>query len=168
MVGHRPLHMTLTSLSFSRDGATLVGSGRLVPPSAATATTPAPSTAGKAVVALWQAARPGAPAPPLAALNGGYALVAQSTTSADVRVLRVAPTHDNVVVSCGRNQVRVWRRKDAALRSSPVDLAAFHDPAATFTAVAFPALLPGNRSVVCVVIGLLDHFLRLPPSHLTS
>ncbi len=70
--------------------------------------------------------------------------------AADIRSIRVAPTHDNVVVSSGRNSIRVWRLKDGSLRSSPVDLASFRDPADIFTTVCFPAPPAGSRQVMFV------------------
>lgn len=43
----------------------------------------------------------------------------------------------NRMLSCGRDNVRVWRVRHGALRSSPVNLARHHDDAVVFTALAF-------------------------------
>jgi hypothetical protein len=33
----------------------------------------------------------------------------------EVDVARIAPTHDNIIVTCGRNNIRIWRVKNSLL-----------------------------------------------------
>ena len=39
--------------------------------------------------------------------------IAPSPLDSSVQVVRVAPNHDNIILTCGRNNIRVWRLKDS-------------------------------------------------------
>ena len=55
-------------------------------------------------------------------------VLAEARADASVEVMRVSPADEHRFVSCGRDNIRLWRIKDGAFRSCPVSLLG-HTPA---------------------------------------
>ncbi|POI33813.1 hypothetical protein CIB84_002434, partial [Bambusicola thoracicus] len=101
------------SLSFSYSGAVLCGVGK--------------DGHGKTMVVVWNTAQ---------VTRGGEVLVlARAHTDVDIQTLKIASFDDTRMVSCGRDSVRLWRVRNGALRSCPVNLGEYH--ALEFTDLAF-------------------------------
>eukprot|EP00731_Ephydatia_muelleri_P028595 Em0020g239a len=109
----------LFCLSFSHSGGILCGVGK--------------DSHGKSLVVIWDTSQ---------ALRGMAVLVlAKSHTEVGIERLRISPFDDSRMVSCGWDNVRLWRIKDGSLRSCPVNLEGHHQ--LHFTDAAFE---PGCHS----------------------
>ncbi|XP_071880118.1 WD repeat-containing protein 90 isoform X2 [Anas platyrhynchos] len=107
-------HMqVLLSLSFSYSGAVLCGVGK--------------DGHGKTVVVVWNTAQ--------VTCGGDVVVLAKAHTGVDIQTLKIAFFDDTRMVSCGRDNVRLWRVRSGALRSCPVNLGEYH--ALEFTDLAF-------------------------------
>uniref|UniRef100_A0A669Q4A9 WD repeat domain 90 n=1 Tax=Phasianus colchicus TaxID=9054 RepID=A0A669Q4A9_PHACC len=113
------------SLSFSHSGAVLCGVGK--------------DRHGKTMVVVWNTAQ---------VTRGGEVLVlAKAHTDVDIQTLKIAFFDDTRMVSCGRDSVRLWRVRNGALRSCPVNLGEYH--ALEFTDLAFEEGHSAARDFVC-------------------
>ncbi|KGL85799.1 WD repeat-containing protein 90, partial [Charadrius vociferus] len=104
---------SLLSLSFSYSGAVLCGVGK--------------DGHGKTMVVVWNVAQ--------VTRGGEVALLAKAHTDVDIQALKIAFFDDTRMVSCGRDNVRLWRVRSGALRSCPVSLGEYHS--LEFTDLAF-------------------------------
>ncbi|KAM6407489.1 WD repeat-containing protein 90 [Rhynochetos jubatus] len=104
---------SLLSLSFSHSGAILCGVGK--------------DGHGKTMVVVWNAAQ--------VTRGGEVAMLAKAHTDVDIQALKIAFFDDTRMVSCGRDNVRLWRVRNGALRSCPVSLGEYHS--LEFTDLAF-------------------------------
>ncbi|XP_076207547.1 WD repeat-containing protein 90 isoform X3 [Aptenodytes patagonicus] len=104
---------SLLSLSFSYSGAVLCGVGK--------------DGHGKTMVVVWNAAQ--------VTRGGEVAVLAKAHTDVDIQALKIAFFDDTRMVSCGRDNVRLWRVRSGALRSCPVNLGEYHS--LEFTDLAF-------------------------------
>ncbi|XP_067407333.1 WD repeat-containing protein 90 isoform X2 [Emydura macquarii macquarii] len=104
---------SVSSLSLSYSGAVLCGIGK--------------DGHGKTMVVVWNTAQVN---------HGGEVVVlAKAHTDVDIQTLKIAFFDDTRMVSCGRDNVRLWRVRSGALRSCPVNLGEYHS--LEFTDLAF-------------------------------
>ncbi|XP_039934861.1 WD repeat-containing protein 90 isoform X5 [Hirundo rustica] len=104
---------SLVSLSFSHSGAVLCGVGEDVH--------------SKTMVVVWSTAQ--------VTHGGGVTVLAKAHTDVDIRAMKIAFFDDTRMVSCGRDNIRLWRVRSGALRSCPVALGEYHS--LDFTDLAF-------------------------------
>ncbi|KFQ55786.1 WD repeat-containing protein 90, partial [Nestor notabilis] len=104
---------SLLSLSFSYSGAVLCGVGKDVH--------------GKTMVVVWNTAQ--------VTRGGEVAMLAKAHTDVDIQALKITSFDDTRMVSCGWDNIRLWRVRSGALRSCPVDLGEYHS--LEFTGLAF-------------------------------
>ncbi|XP_036937578.1 WD repeat-containing protein 90 isoform X2 [Acanthopagrus latus] len=67
--------------------------------------------------------------------GGEVTILAKAHTDVDIHTMKVAFFDDTRIVSCGRDNVRLWRVRNGTLRSCPVNLGEYHS--VDFTDVAF-------------------------------
>ncbi|KAF3853462.1 hypothetical protein F7725_014150, partial [Dissostichus mawsoni] len=67
--------------------------------------------------------------------GGEVSIIAKAHTDVDIHTMKVAFFDDTRMVSCGRDNIRLWRVRNGTLRSCPVNLAEYHS--LDFTDVAF-------------------------------
>ncbi|XP_048351372.1 WD repeat-containing protein 90 [Sphaerodactylus townsendi] len=91
---------SVSCLSFSYNGNILCGTGK--------------DGHGKTVVVVWNTAQ--------VSRGGEVELLAKAHTDVDIQTLKIAFFDDTRMVSCGRDNVRLWRVRSGALRSCPVNL----------------------------------------------
>ncbi|XP_016518793.1 WD repeat-containing protein 90 isoform X1 [Poecilia formosa] len=104
---------SLSCLSFSSGGGILCGVGK--------------DRHNKTMVVVWNT---------LNAANGGEGtILAKAHTDVDIVTMKVTSFDETRMVSCGRENVRLWRVRNGSLRSCPVYLGEFHS--LDFTDVAF-------------------------------
>uniref|UniRef100_A0A8C8S311 WD repeat-containing protein 90 n=1 Tax=Pelusios castaneus TaxID=367368 RepID=A0A8C8S311_9SAUR len=104
---------SVSSLSLSYSGAVLCGIGK--------------DGHGKTMVVVWNTAQVN---------HGGEVVVlAKAHTDVDIQTLKIAFFDDTRMVSCGRDNVRLWRVRSGVLRSCPVNLGEYHS--LEFTDLAF-------------------------------
>uniref|UniRef100_A0A8C3NHU3 WD repeat-containing protein 90 n=1 Tax=Geospiza parvula TaxID=87175 RepID=A0A8C3NHU3_GEOPR len=119
----------LVSLSFSHSGAVLCGVGKDVH--------------SKTMVVVWNTAQ--------VTRGGGVTVLARAHTDVDIQAMKIPFFDDTRMVSCGRDNIRLWRVRSGALRSCPVPLGDYH--ALEFTDLAFeegPQQEPEDRALfVC-------------------
>uniref|UniRef100_A0A4W5QC57 WD repeat-containing protein 90 n=1 Tax=Hucho hucho TaxID=62062 RepID=A0A4W5QC57_9TELE len=104
---------SLSSLSFSYSGGVLCGVGK--------------DGHSKTMVVVWNTLR--------VTKGGEVSVLAKAHTDVDIQTMKIAFFDDTRMVSCGRDNVRLWRVRSGALRSCPVNLGEYH--ALDFTDVAF-------------------------------
>ncbi|XP_075890586.1 WD repeat-containing protein 90 [Nelusetta ayraudi] len=104
---------SVTSLSFSHSGGTLCGVGK--------------DSNRKTMVVVWNTQN--------VSRDGDVSVLAKVHTDVDVSTMKVACFDDTRMVSCGRNNIRLWRVRNGLLRSCSVDLGEYHS--LDFTDVAF-------------------------------
>uniref|UniRef100_A0A8C7HKE2 WD repeat-containing protein 90 n=1 Tax=Oncorhynchus kisutch TaxID=8019 RepID=A0A8C7HKE2_ONCKI len=104
---------SLSSLSFSYSGGVLCGVGK--------------DGHSKTMVVVWNTLR--------VTKGGEVTVLAKAHTDVDIQTMKIAFFDDTRMVSCGRDNVRLWRVRSGALRSCPVNLGEYH--ALDFTDVAF-------------------------------
>ncbi|XP_042336753.1 WD repeat-containing protein 90 isoform X3 [Sceloporus undulatus] len=91
---------SVSCLSFSYSGSVLCGTGK--------------DKHGKTVVVVWNTVQVN---------HGGEAVVlAKAHTDVDIQTMKIAFFDDTRMVSCGRDNVRLWRVRSGSLRSCPVNL----------------------------------------------
>ncbi|XP_040295640.1 WD repeat-containing protein 90 isoform X1 [Bufo bufo] len=100
-------------LSFSHSGAVLCGVGK--------------DGHGKNMVVVWNTSQ--------ASRGGEVVVLAKAHTDVDIQTMKIAFFDDTRMVSCGRDNVRLWRVRGGALRSCPVNLGEYHN--LEFTDLAF-------------------------------
>ncbi|NXL63252.1 WDR90 protein, partial [Chordeiles acutipennis] len=79
------------------------------------------------LVVVWNAAQ--------VTRGGEVAMLAKAQIDVDIQALKIAFFDDTRMVSCGRDNVRLWRVRSGALRSCPLDLGEYHS--LEFTDLAF-------------------------------
>uniref|UniRef100_A0A673Z2P0 WD repeat-containing protein 90 n=1 Tax=Salmo trutta TaxID=8032 RepID=A0A673Z2P0_SALTR len=104
---------SLSSLSFSYSGGVLCGVGK--------------DGHSKTMVVVWNTLR--------VTKGGEVSVLAKAHTDVDIQTMKIAFFDDTRMVSCGRDNVRLWRVRSGSLRSCPVNLGEYH--ALDFTDVAF-------------------------------
>uniref|UniRef100_A0A8C7RGB2 WD repeat-containing protein 90 n=1 Tax=Oncorhynchus mykiss TaxID=8022 RepID=A0A8C7RGB2_ONCMY len=104
---------SLSSLSFSYSGGVLCGVGK--------------DGHSKTMVVVWNTLR--------VTKGGEVSVLAKAHTDVDIQTMKISFFDDTRMVSCGRDNVRLWRVRSGALRSCPVNLGEYH--ALDFTDVAF-------------------------------
>ncbi|RMC17874.1 hypothetical protein DUI87_05543 [Hirundo rustica rustica] len=67
--------------------------------------------------------------------GGGVTVLAKAHTEVDIQAMKIAFFDDTRMVSCGRDNIRLWRVRSGALRSCPVALGEYHS--LDFTDLAF-------------------------------
>lgn len=91
---------SVTCLSLSYNGGILCSTGK--------------DGHGKTVVMVWNT---------VAVTHGGeVVMLAKAHTDVDIQTLKIAFFDDSRMVSCGKDNVRLWRIRSGALRSCPVNL----------------------------------------------
>ncbi|XP_007499277.1 WD repeat-containing protein 90 isoform X1 [Monodelphis domestica] len=108
-------------LSFSYSGAILCGVGK--------------DRHGKTMVVVWNTAS--------ISHGGEVTVLAKAHTDVDIQALKIAFFDDTRMVSCGRDNIRLWRIRGGTLRSCPVNLGEYH--ALEFTDLAFEEGHVANR-----------------------
>ncbi|KAM3592554.1 uncharacterized protein V6R79_021158 [Siganus canaliculatus] len=111
---------SLSSLSFSYSGGILCGVGK--------------DSHSKTMVVVWNTLN--------VSKGGEVTVLAKTHTDVDIHTMKVAFFDDTRMVSCGRDNIRLWRMRNGMLRSCPVNLGEYHS--ADFTDVAFEE---GNYSL---------------------
>ncbi|KAM9015938.1 WD repeat-containing protein 90 isoform 1-T1 [Ara ararauna] len=104
---------SLLSLSFSYSGAILCGVGK--------------DGHGKTMVVVWNTAQ--------VTQGGEVAVLAKAHTDVDIQALKVTSFDDTRMVSCGWDNIRLWRVRSGVLRSCPVNLGEYRS--LEFTGLAF-------------------------------
>nr|XP_006813552.1 PREDICTED: WD repeat-containing protein 90-like [Saccoglossus kowalevskii] len=103
------------SLSFSHTGGVLCGVGK--------------DGHGKNLVVVWNTSRVNR--------SGEVTVMAKAHTDVDIVRMKIANFDDTRMVSCGRDNVRLWRVRNGSLRSAPINLGEYHT--ADFNDVCFDA-----------------------------
>lgn len=106
---------SLHTLSFSHRGSTLCGVGK--------------DSHGKNMVVIWNTSK--------VMKNREVSVMAKAHSDVDISRMKIASFDDTRMVSCGRDNVRLWRVKEGQLRSAPVNLGEYH--LMEFTDVCFEA-----------------------------
>ncbi|XP_056017616.1 WD repeat-containing protein 90-like isoform X2 [Ostrea edulis] len=106
---------SLHSLSFSHRGSTLCGVGK--------------DSHGKNMVVIWNTSK--------VMKNREVSVMAKAHSDVDISRMKIAGFDDMRMVSCGRDNVRLWRVKEGQLRSAPVNLGEYH--LMEFTDICFEA-----------------------------
>ncbi|XP_056392449.1 WD repeat-containing protein 90 isoform X2 [Hyla sarda] len=104
---------SVSSLSFSHSGSVLCGVGK--------------DGHGKNMVVVWNTSQ--------ASRGGEVVVLAKAHSDVDIQTMKIAFFDDTRMVSCGRDNVRLWRVRSGALRSCPVNLGEYHN--LEFTDLAF-------------------------------
>ncbi|KAM7381807.1 hypothetical protein PAMA_012590 [Pampus argenteus] len=104
---------SLSSLSFSYSGGILCGVGK--------------DSHSKTMVIVWNTLN--------ISKGGEVTTLAKAHTDVDIHTMKVAFFDDTRMVSCGRDNIRLWRVRNGTLRSCPVNLGEYHS--LDFTDVAF-------------------------------
>ncbi|XP_016889554.1 WD repeat-containing protein 90 isoform X2 [Cynoglossus semilaevis] len=110
---------SLSSLSLSHSGSVLCGVGK--------------DKQNKTMVVVWNTQN--------VTKGGEVTTVAKAHTEVDIHTMKIAFFDDTRMVSCGRDNIRLWRVRNGTLRSCPVNLGEYHS--LDFTDVAFEE---GNTS----------------------
>ncbi|XP_068121033.1 WD repeat-containing protein 90-like [Hyperolius riggenbachi] len=108
-------------LSFSHSGSVLCGVGK--------------DGHGKTMVVLWNTSQAGR--------SGEVKVLAKAHTDVDIQTMKIAFFDDTRMVSCGKDNVRLWRVRSGSLRSCPVNLGEYHR--CEFTDLAFEAVHSPER-----------------------
>ncbi|KAM9716313.1 WD repeat-containing protein 90 [Menidia menidia] len=104
---------SLSCLSFSYGGGILCGVGK--------------DSHNKTMVVVWNTRN--------VVKGGTAAILAKAHTDVDISTMKVAFFDDTRMVSCGRDNIRLWRVRNGTLRSCPVNLGEYHSQ--DFTDVSF-------------------------------
>ncbi|XP_053550193.1 WD repeat-containing protein 90 [Bombina bombina] len=104
---------SVSCLSFSHSGSVLCGVGK--------------DGHGKTLVVVWNTSQ--------ANRGGEVTVLAKAHTDVDIQTMKIAFFDDTRMVSCGRDNVRLWRVRSGSLRSCPVNLGDYHT--LEFTDLAF-------------------------------
>ncbi|XP_072312187.1 WD repeat-containing protein 90 [Eucyclogobius newberryi] len=104
---------SLSSLSFSFSGGILCGVGK--------------DRLSKTLVVVWSTLN--------VQKERIVTVLAKAHTDVDIHTIKVAAFDETRMVSCGRDNIRLWRMRNGSLRSCPVNLGEYHSQ--DFTDVAF-------------------------------
>ncbi|XP_018426891.1 PREDICTED: WD repeat-containing protein 90 [Nanorana parkeri] len=122
---------SVSYLSFSHSGSVLCGVGK--------------DGHGKTMVVVWNTSQ--------ASRGGEVVVLAKAHTDVDIQTMKIAFFDDTRMVSCGKDNVRLWRVRSGSLRSCPVNLDEYHTLEFTdlaFEAVHSPEKEPEDRTLyVC-------------------
>uniref|UniRef100_S4RVZ0 WD repeat domain 90 n=1 Tax=Petromyzon marinus TaxID=7757 RepID=S4RVZ0_PETMA len=129
---------SLFSLSFSWSGDVLSGVGR--------------DSHGKTMVVVWDTSG--------VTHRRDVLILAKAHTGVDVQTMVISPFDESRLVSCGRDNVRVWRLQNGSLRSCAVDLGDLHST--EVTDVAFQQHRDSSRRFACTRSG---HILDIDYKH---
>ncbi|XP_038156856.1 WD repeat-containing protein 90 [Cyprinodon tularosa] len=126
--GHRLLMFrahahSLCSLSFSFGGGILCGVGK--------------DRHNKTMVVVWNTLN--------VSRGGDVTILAKAHTDVDIITMKVAFFDDTRMVSCGRENIRLWRVRNGTLRSCPVNLGHYHS--LDFTDVTFEEGISSDQCV---------------------
>ncbi|XP_037546750.1 WD repeat-containing protein 90 [Nematolebias whitei] len=112
---------SLSCLSFSYGGGILCGVGK--------------DGHNKTMVVVWNTMN----------VNGGeeVTVLAKAHTDVDINTMKIAFFDDTRLVSCGRENIRLWRVRNGTLRFCPVNLGEYHS--VDFTDVAFEELNSSDK-----------------------
>ncbi|BFZ03507.1 hypothetical protein BsWGS_06545 [Bradybaena similaris] len=102
-IGKAHVH-SLSCLSFSSKGLLLCGVGK--------------DGHGKNMVVIWNTSR--------VMKHKEMSVMAKAHTDVDISRILIAPFDDTKMVSCGKDNVRLWRIKEGALRSAPFNLGEYN------------------------------------------
>nr|XP_039271031.1 WD repeat-containing protein 90-like [Styela clava] len=91
---------SMNILSFSASGAVLIGCGRDIH--------------GKTLIIVWDTSG--------VLRHGTVSVMARARADIEITRLRICPTDDTRLVTCGRDNIRFWRVRSGQLRSCPVSL----------------------------------------------
>nr|XP_057917684.1 WD repeat-containing protein 90 isoform X3 [Doryrhamphus excisus] len=125
---------SVISLSFSYSGGFLCGVGK--------------DSHNKTLVVVWKTAN--------VDKGGTVSISAKTKTDLDIKTMKIAKFDDSRLVSCGRDNIRLWRVRNGILRSCPINLSDYKSM--EFTDVVFgegdspdqhlaDRTLSGNKSV---------------------
>ena len=109
-------HCNVTSLAFSEHPRRLCGSGQ--------------DAHGRTLLALWDISRLGK--------DGRVTVIATQLTDYDIGKVAFSPYEEGQIVTCGRQNVRFWRLKNAQIRGSSLNLEKHYKQ--TFTDLAFESV----------------------------
>ncbi|CAH1794798.1 unnamed protein product [Owenia fusiformis] len=122
---------SINCLSFSHSGNVLCGVGK--------------DSHSKNMVVMWNTS--------CVHKGGEVTVMAKAHTEVDILRMRIATFDDTRMVSCGRDNIRIWRVKEGSLRSAPVNLQEYHSMEFTdccFEAGYQPSREPNDRLIyVC-------------------
>ncbi|XP_025111591.1 WD repeat-containing protein 90-like isoform X3 [Pomacea canaliculata] len=113
---------SLYCLSFSCSGNVLCGVGK--------------DSHGKNLVVIWNTSS--------VLKKREISIVAKAHTDVDVSKITISPFDETRMVSCGRDNIRLWRVKDGTLRSAPISLGDHHSM--DFTDVCFDTGVQANQN----------------------
>uniref|UniRef100_A0A3Q2C7Z4 WD repeat-containing protein 90 n=1 Tax=Cyprinodon variegatus TaxID=28743 RepID=A0A3Q2C7Z4_CYPVA len=114
---------SLCSLSFSFGGGILCGVGK--------------DRHNKTMVVVWNTLN--------VSRGGDVTILAKAHTDVDIITMKVAFFDDTRMVSCGRENIRLWRVRNGTLRSCPVNLGHYHS--LDFTDVTFEEGISSDQCV---------------------
>ncbi|XP_019939112.2 WD repeat-containing protein 90 isoform X1 [Paralichthys olivaceus] len=114
---------SLSSLSFSYSGSILCGVGK--------------DSHNKTMVVVWNTQN--------ITKGGEVTILAKAHTDVDINTMKVAFFDDTRMVSCGRDNIRLWRVRNGMLRSCPVNLGEYNQQSMDFTDVAFEEGISSNH-----------------------
>ncbi|KAF7204596.1 WD repeat-containing protein 90 isoform X2 [Nothobranchius furzeri] len=112
---------SLSCLSFSYSGSILCGVGK--------------DSHNKTMVVVWNTLN--------VSKGGEVTVLAKAHTEVDIGTMKVAFFDDTRMVSCGRDNIRLWRVRNGTLRSCPVNLGEYHS--LDFSDVAFEEGSPSDK-----------------------
>ncbi|ESP04065.1 hypothetical protein LOTGIDRAFT_230310 [Lottia gigantea] len=112
---------SLHSLSFSSDGNVLCGVGK--------------DGQGKNMVVIWDCSK--------VLKHREMSVLAKAHTDVDIARMKIAPFDNTRMVSCGKENIRLWRVKEGSLRSAPVNLTEHHNM--DLTDICFEACVQPDR-----------------------
>uniref|UniRef100_A0A665V876 WD repeat-containing protein 90 n=1 Tax=Echeneis naucrates TaxID=173247 RepID=A0A665V876_ECHNA len=95
---------SLSSLNFSYSGGVLCGVGK--------------DSHNKTMVVVWNTLN--------VSRGGEVTVLAKAHTDVDIHTMKVASFDDTRMVSCGHDNIRLWRVRNGTLRSCPVNLGEYH------------------------------------------
>ncbi|KAM4526174.1 WD repeat-containing protein 90 [Fundulus diaphanus] len=114
---------SLCCLSFSHGGGVLCGVGK--------------DRHNKTMVVVWNTLN--------VSKGGEVTILAKAHTDVDIITMKIAFFDDTRMVSCGRENIRLWRVRNGTLRSCPVHLGEYHS--LDFTDVAFEEGISSDQHV---------------------
>ncbi|MED6241311.1 hypothetical protein ATANTOWER_008505 [Ataeniobius toweri] len=114
---------SLCCLSFSYGGGILCGVGK--------------DRHNKTMVVVWNTLN--------VSKGGEVTIIAKAHTDVDITTMKVAFFDDTRMVSCGRENIRLWRVRNGTLRSCPVNLGEYHS--LDFTDVTFEEGISSDQHI---------------------
>ncbi|XP_072273486.1 WD repeat-containing protein 90 isoform X2 [Pyxicephalus adspersus] len=124
---------SVSYLSFSHSGSVLCGVGK--------------DGHGKTMVVVWNTSQ--------ASRGGEVVVLAKAHTDVDIQTMKIAFFDDTRMVSCGKDNVRLWRVRSGSLRSCPFNLGELHS--LDFTDLAFEAVHSPEREPEDRILYVCSH-----------